>query len=429
MFGFLAPQHRIPEWRRSYARVCQVQRRMYGLRSLPFLSYEAVFLFQLAIDSGLCPPLELSSPECCRLRRLKPEPQSPRIAAQEFAASFGVLLAGIKLQDDVRDSRRWRSRLLERIYRTPTQAARRWLSERCPGLPERVDEVIHQHLLLENQAKGERPSLNAYCRPTSEGFATVYSALATEVLRAPAQTSTLLHRAGQAIGRAIICWDCAIDFEHDRIHGQFNPLNSPADVTAAFDDCQLQLAELGWSLPEHSICAYVLLDVIQRVELRRRQPVAQQCSRRMERWGLIREQGYSYAGCDGCEALCAVDACCECFGAAGEAAVCCNGPGCFCDPCCCCVPADCGGSASPKQEKSQNSETRNVRENVYDQYQGCPGIAETSLNPSGFVTINETRVPAKSETSQFIAAGSSVRVTQTTYFGVIVRAADVLSTD
>ncbi len=84
MFGFLKPTGRISEWRQSYARVCQTQRRMFGLTSLPFLSYEATFLYQLAVDTKLIPALSSDAPECCRLRRLQNPEQQPDVAVAEF---------------------------------------------------------------------------------------------------------------------------------------------------------------------------------------------------------------------------------------------------------------------------------------------------------------------------------------------------------
>lgn len=95
MFGFLAPQRRILEWRQAYARICQFQRRLYGLTSLPFLSYEATFLYRLAIDFKLLPELPQSAAECCRLKRLGNADNAPDFQAASFAATFGVVLAGI----------------------------------------------------------------------------------------------------------------------------------------------------------------------------------------------------------------------------------------------------------------------------------------------------------------------------------------------
>ena len=50
MFGFLNPRPHSWAYRRAYARLCQHQRRAYGLLSLPFHSYEAVFLYQCALE-------------------------------------------------------------------------------------------------------------------------------------------------------------------------------------------------------------------------------------------------------------------------------------------------------------------------------------------------------------------------------------------
>ena len=52
MFGFLNPRPHSDDYRRAYARLCVHQRRRFGVRSSPFHSYEAVFLYQLALDAG-----------------------------------------------------------------------------------------------------------------------------------------------------------------------------------------------------------------------------------------------------------------------------------------------------------------------------------------------------------------------------------------
>ena len=56
MFGFLRPRPQSDDYRRAYARLCVHQRQRLGLRSLPFHSYEAVFLYQLALDAGAVAP-------------------------------------------------------------------------------------------------------------------------------------------------------------------------------------------------------------------------------------------------------------------------------------------------------------------------------------------------------------------------------------
>ena len=86
MFGFFRPGGRLVRWRQSYARICQTQRRLFGLTSLPFLSYEATLLYQLAIDFGLIPLLPESAPQCCRLGGLRNAGQQQDAGGAEFAA-------------------------------------------------------------------------------------------------------------------------------------------------------------------------------------------------------------------------------------------------------------------------------------------------------------------------------------------------------
>lgn len=59
---------------------------------------------------------------------------------------------------------------------------------------------------------------------------------------------------------------------------------------------------------------------------------------------------------------------------------------------------------------------------VYSKFEGQHGVAESSLNPSGFVTIDGERVPGRSQTGEFIDAGTPVAVVSTeNAFGVFVR--------
>lgn len=160
MFGFLAPRQKIPEWRRSYARVCQVQRHLFGLTSLPFLSYEATFLYQLAIDLNLASPLTDRDPVCCRLRRLDRFRVSHDKAAI-FAAAFGMMLAGVKLEDDVHDSGNWFNRSLHWHYRHRILKATKLLASFTPSLPDAVSSAVARHMRLERN--NQRVTVEQYC--------------------------------------------------------------------------------------------------------------------------------------------------------------------------------------------------------------------------------------------------------------------------
>jgi hypothetical protein len=422
MFGFLRPATRISEWRQSYARVCQTQRRLFGLTSLPFLSYEATFLYQMAIDTRLIPALNVEAPECCRLRRLQnPDRQADKGVA-EFCAAFGMLLAGIKLQDDADDHGRWHNRLALWKYAKQVQVASQYLERVCCGLTEQIQVILRQHKATETS--GTPVSIEAYCRPTGDGFALLFRSLAAMV-DGPCQ---LFDSIGRHVGHAIISWDCAIDFHQDRIYGEFNPLKSAAEADDSLRFCLLELARLGWALPEeNSVCLQVIHCVSRRVHSRLHRADRHVCRTSMlERWGFVRAKGYQYARCDGCEGLCAVAECSECGCAAiqgaAEGASCCAGgtaqSSCCCDPLC----GWWGGEKeSSKTAKKGTVHPVTAQPSLYEQFHGREAVVCGDLNPQGYVMIDQQRLPARADGSSWIADGANVKVVKTDPLGVTVR--------
>lgn len=428
MFGFLAPRESLPQWRRCYARVCQHQRRFFGLTSLPFLSYEATFLYQVAVDLGLSAALPESAPQCCRLRKIKPsDPNADRELAR-YAAAFGVTLLGVKLQDDVTDSGSVFSRLLHWKYARQVRRAAKLLTQ--PVMTE-VERAMAEHAQLE--ASGER-DLHAYAAPTGRGFAAVFAATpAGPAIDSDPHTQDVLRETlaeiGECVGRAIICWDCAVDFHRDQIRGDYNPLGSAADVRTALQECVLQLSRIGWLLPAGATSRRVLLSVIRRVQSQchhpQRDPV-----KTLERWGILKRPASVYARCDGLDVCCVVGECGECCGAATEVggacagcADCCTGPASV-GPCapgcdvCPCVWTD----ASSKSRQTQAGASPSAELLDYEWCHGRVGQADGVLNPAGYVTIDDQRIPAGTADGRLLESGTQVRVVRTDAFGVQVEA-------
>ncbi|MFK7817398.1 MAG: DUF5685 family protein [Planctomycetaceae bacterium] len=419
MFGFLKPTQFIPQWRRSYARVCQYQRKLFGLSSLPFLSYEATLLYQLLSDLGEIPSLDENQPTCCRLRRLSGSPQADEKVGT-YSAAFGVVLAGIKLDDDVRDSGRLAMRILRRKYRRQVDKARKALDSIAPGSTDAIDSAVESHLKLEASTVS---NLDDYLQPTGNGFCSVFAGCST-------QHATLLGEVGMHVGKAIIAWDCAVDYERDRIRGEFTPLQSQQDVDASFAKCLRELGHLGWKLPPASVSREVVASVVHRVQNRMRTPTIEPV-KLLERWGFIRQRGFTYAGCDGCEAICGITECC---GGVAEAGACCGEVGaadatcCASDFACCCVHPnsgavcyDCGGTTKKEPTaQQQNNSTTTGNKSPYGSYVGQYGIATTLLNPMGQVLINDQTIPAKVSTSRLISEGTYIRVVDADDFGVVV---------
>ncbi|MEQ9410721.1 MAG: DUF5685 family protein [Fuerstiella sp.] len=427
MFGFLRPQQRIPAWRRSYARICQVQRQLFGLTSLPFLSYEATFLYQLAIDRGLIPPLPNEAPECCRLRKLRRADLVAEEAPAVYVAAFGMLLAGVKLQDDVNDSGRWYNRWLNWKYRRPVQRAKELLAAMSPQIPTRVTDAIAAHSCLERQS--QKVSLAEYARPTGDGFAAVFEGFLS-CIETQAGTGVQRHFSdiGRCVGEAIITWDCAVDYDRDGVTGEFNPLRDTSEVRESLTACLLRLAMIAWETPIDSTCRRVVADVTERVRRRRDQRLVTHPIRRLERWGLIRQRGFAYARCDGCDALCAVGECCECIGGAGEATAglggeCCAGTSACNAPCCCEGLICCDACAPTKASKKQNetSEQPAARgASPYAEYVEREGVTSGDLNPAGYVLIDGDKIPAKTRSGRYLADGTRVHIVRADPFGVTV---------
>jgi len=408
MFGFLKPSTPIREWRQSYARICQYQRELFGLTSLPFLSYEATFLYQLLIDERLTAALPENSRTCCRLRRISQADERRDEEAATLVASFGMLLAGIKLQDDVRDSNRWHNRLLWRKFRRPTEQAHGILTDRSPEVAHGIANALLRHAKLEQS--GRHLDIREYAGPTGSGFAAVFRAVASAIMSDPdPQWESQFAEYGRHLGHAIIAWDCAQDFSKDRFQGHFNPLRTPADVARSFDYCRLELARLGWALRLSSASRQVVESVSARVQRRAERGLHADNVRRMERWGLLRDRSSAYARCDACEVCGALD-CCE----AVECLNCASGGCDSCWPCHTESERQPSGNLTVKDPSPSGLESTHV---------GKLAVTDGALSPSGFVVIQGERIPARSDGGLLLEDNLPVRVTSGDAFGVNVRSA------
>ncbi|MCA9084744.1 MAG: hypothetical protein KDA81_11840 [Planctomycetaceae bacterium] len=419
MFGFLAPRTSIPAWRQAYARICQHQRRLFGLSALPFLSYEATFLYQTAIDFLVLPPLPSDSAQCCRLKRLSAVETERQLVTGRYAATFGLLLLGVKLQDDVQDSGRWHHHLLHRIYRQRISAAEGLLTDIAPTAMLTVRNAIERH----SQMERESPSIpiEQYAQPTGDAFAAIFQGLAEKTAPSDSTVMESFSHIGRHLGHAIIAFDCAVDFEHDRIRGEYNPLPDHAACRKALQVCQMELSRLGWMLPSQSTGAVVVASVAERIRRRMSGPPVEDSCRRLERWGVVREHGYTYARCDGCDVACVGGECCGDIGAAIAAPdcagrFCCEvaGDGCFHFGCNRDRNHGCHSTKVPTSTPINSA----YADWPYREYHGRHGKTVSALTPTGFVEIDGERIPAKSMGGEFMEAELPVKVTYTDSFGV-----------
>ncbi len=445
MFGFLKPSRHSLSYRRyrqAYARVCRFQKLAYGTESLLFLSYEAVFLYLLAVDSRSIPAPGDDEVTCCRLRTRGCQHSDADAAVARFCAAFGLLLTQTKLVDDVRDRRSLAARwMLWRLKRRMV-ANDHYLRSLDPELSPAVEAAIERHLLLERQHTAI--DIEQYAQPTADAFAAVFRGAASLL---PELDAEWLQRAGGHLGTAIIAFDCAVDWARDRRTGQFNPLADQAAVRNALSVTGRSISELGWMCNDDlsgTLAADVLRGMVSRLATVRSRlekqcvpplvvtPVAKrvrsgQPLRRATRW-LAATGRAGFCDCDcvcnGCDCPCAG---CDCGGGAEEA-----GSGC---PSCgnhehasawlCCLPCEFCGDCLPcdRPEKKNKTKAATAAGQTVDESYSVVGkvaTVATPLTPIGMVRIEGQEYAAKSE-SGMVKAGETVQVIREEVFGVVVR--------
>jgi hypothetical protein len=196
MFGFLSPSEHSREYRTVYARSCQHQRQHDGLLSLPFLSYEAVFLYGYWLDATGVGASDLPEQRCCRLR---PLPLVEHVQDQDvgrFLSALTLLLVDVKLQDDERDARSRRARLARSLLGTRIRSGRKYFASLDPAFEPSIAAFIDAHVRLERG--GELMPLDSYVKPTADAFAYVFSLLAR--LLPGEQHARRLHRVTRGLG-------------------------------------------------------------------------------------------------------------------------------------------------------------------------------------------------------------------------------------
>ncbi|MGD9714878.1 MAG: DUF5685 family protein [Thermomicrobiales bacterium] len=294
MFGMLSPAKHSSSYRSCYARCCQHHRRINGISALPWLSYEAVLLYESAVDAGAISRDALPRVRCCKLRSLPVLAEDREVGA--FCAHVGSLLASIKVSDDIRDSGSLRSRILSWLYRQRFAATFRYFTRLDADFKRRVTGFIDEHLALEKTSSAI--SLDDYVRPTARAFGYVFSLMA----RLPHMQAheTLLHRLGEYVGAAIISFDCAVDRDRDHRRGDFNPLgDGPAPVQSAlrFSNDQLDRARLlcETAFGAEALTVQTLQGVIERVGKIGQRLACPRCGveahRLLTNWGLAQRPG------------------------------------------------------------------------------------------------------------------------------------------
>ena len=432
MFGFLRLANQRTNdhqrYRQLYAAFCAHHRARHGVAASLLLSYEAIFLLQLAIDAGATSPPSAVTPTCCKLRSDPSNRWGIDRSLADYCSDFGMLLVRIKIDDDVRDSGKLTSKIAASIFRKPIHRSGVALERVLPNLSVVTRQIVDRHLQMEKN-RTSSISIDAYAAPTADGFAMLFGGFA--------KCSTPLHREqqtlekiGAAIGGAIIATDCCTDLARDRKTGDFNPLKNQSDFKEARHFALGCLSTAGFLCHQLAATGETQLNCLQKIStliLSQRfemvrdlayphsQTTGPAIARRSLRSDALHGLRAGDCDCGGC------DACCD-IGCAGD--VCCSPDAGNCHHCGFGCPCPCDAACDDGRKTNKTAPDKPfVADKKTETMVGQNGVVVASLSPTGVIEIDGTEHPAKSE-SQFIDAGVQVRVIEHAAFGLIVRKTD-----
>ena len=451
MFGYLKLPRRTrcdskKQYRQVYASLCSSQRQKFGVRASILISYESVFLYQLAVDAGLVNCPAENTPTCCRLRNDWSNTWQANLEAAEFANAFGILLARIKIEDDVRDSGKWLARGGNLFWSKAFRHANQYFDSIDGSLVARIERLVDEHIDLERQSFSGSPA--DYAGPTANAFGLVFRCFA-EHLSAKSDEQVelsqveLFYKIGQGIGAGILLSDCVFDFQKDRRHGEFNPIKDSYQLSLYQQAAMKAFSQAGWDSEalamkdcwpvSGAILKYAFDRIARFSPVQAKKPVRKlRSDRRLRRWSSMRAgfcDGCDCGGCDGCDCGGCDSSGCGCgdVGGGDIGADASSTPMCFsvffcCDGCDLCL---CGPSSAKKSAKtgSVNTIESLKPDSVLDaDVVDLVGVTDCPLNPSGYIVIDGERYPAKTN-GEFVDAGQKVLVLSRSTFGFIVELA------
>ena len=231
MFGLMKFRAKAPSalpaqhQRLHYCGVCKAMGRQYGQRTRAMLNYDAIFLSELLTFLGPAPANyhsewspALLSYNCLRLPKEEDLPESLK-----YAAAVNVLLAGVKLEDNVQDRGGFLWRTASKFYSERVEKAENDL--RGYGLDlEAVDGWLREHARREqgDVKGGAKQHLEWMAEATAEITAMVFRQGAAVMGRGEEQGKMAM--LGRDFGKMIYLLDAWRDFEKDGKKGEYNPI-------------------------------------------------------------------------------------------------------------------------------------------------------------------------------------------------------------
>lgn len=270
MFGFLAGCNRSIEYRSMYSRCCQHQHANFDTLSLPFLSFESTFVYALAAELGGTGGFTPRRQRCCKLMGRSSTKQAPDEQAGRFAAALGVILAKVKLEDDLRDAKsmfeRVKSNFQSRLLKQAFANAGRFFSDLDSGFESELETYGTQQSELE---QARTANLVEYAVPTADAMGYLFGLMSR--LPNMAKHNSLLREIGNSVGQAIVLNDCGLDWRFDQKRGHFNPVTTSENADEAMKLARHSLRQaydlLHSAIQEpHSVVGDILKHCTSRIE-------------------------------------------------------------------------------------------------------------------------------------------------------------------
>lgn len=219
--------------RLHYCGTCKTLGTRFGQLSRTTLNFDIVFLSELLSavnneDTGNWQK-SLSSYHCFNM----PGKNTALPASLEYAAALNVILAGLKIKDNVHDSKNPLWKGLNRLFRSPYKKAMWWMKQRNIPVHKMEEYVAELQRREKNgQTGAAAASFDYYARPTA---ALTAMAMANGTPQKDKQKQ--LYQTGYCFGKLIYLLDAYRDREKDARKKQFNPffvLSEPC-TDAAFE--------------------------------------------------------------------------------------------------------------------------------------------------------------------------------------------------
>lgn len=439
MFGYLklssgSQCNSKKRYRQVYASLCSWQRQTFGVRASILISYEAVFLYQLAVDAGLIDSPAEKTPTCCKLRNDWPNHWNVNPEAAEFVSAFAILLARIKIEDDIRDSGDWLARGGNWFWARAFRQSNDYFNRLDARLIPEIDRLVDEHLSLEKRRFSGSPE--EFAAPTANAFGVIFKSFANHILKESYEKVNLFYKIGQSIGAGILLSDCVFDFQRDLRRGEFNPMQNLHQLPEYRQASLKAFSRAGWDCEQLSVdqgsplASQILRFGFARIDQFNALIETKSAQDRLRTPRRLHHRSSLRAGfcdcdipCDGCGGGC--DGCgggCDgCDGGAPDAGVGSDSPpmcisGFFCcDPC-----IDPGCDSKKKRPEMQPSIESLKPDSIMDaDLEDQLGVADCPLNPTGYILVDGERYPAKTN-GQFCDIGQQVRVISKSSFGFVV---------